>query len=327
MMIVTAGAMLAAIGVHAPCRDRRRQPFSSTSIWNTAIGSSAVYAEAAIYRDHGGGTAGTCVAKASRDPSTRKACAGWQKWWNSSDCHAAGCCYDPHPSPDPMGYPWCFSNLTQGPGPQVFYVDIDYFVATSASDPETLFVDQGWWGVDPECGRNHCCRRSKSPLVGRLPFPYSWTVNMTSNNAAAVLLPDGVTLVQFQPLVRCTPGSPLFALPWGFSDPRVGNVSILGDGEWGAHGGSHLSSIGGTIRLGELLPEAPPIPHAIKLMLWAAQYYWPGSLSSPCYRWPAVTCDGTLRHEACRAASFSDRLAHTRVPTGRTTSCARRGAA
>jgi hypothetical protein len=54
-----------------------------------------------------------------------------------------------------------------------------------------------------------------------------------------------------------------------------------------------LSSIGGTIRRGELLPDAPPIPHAIKLMLWGGAYYWPGNTTTtdPCYRWPALNCD------------------------------------
>lgn len=78
--------------------------------------------------------------------------------------------------------------------------------------------------------------------------------------------------------------------------PRAGypttNASILGEGEWGAHG-SRISSLGGTIRQGELLPDAPPIPHAIKLMLWGAAYYWPGTdnFTSVCYRWPALNCD------------------------------------
>ena len=136
-------------------------------------------------------------------------------------------------------------------------------------------------------------------LVGFLPFPESWTVGMASNNAAAVLMPDNVTLVQFQPLVRCAAGGPVFSLSWQYFIPNGGsacadnpafsgntsgltgnwsvgangadytaNASILGEGTWGAHGGSRLSSIGGTIRLGELLPDAPPIPHAIKIMLW-----------------------------------------------------------
>eukprot|EP00948_MAST-09A_sp_MAST-9A-sp1_P002382 g2382.t1 len=177
-------------------------------------------------------------------------------------------------------------------------------IRADQNDPETAFVNQGWWGDDPECGQNHCCRKKTSKVVGTIPFPYNWTVNMTSNNAAALLLPDGETLVQFQPLVRCSPGSPLYSLPsWHRNTyyngtafipmPTDVNTSILGPGLYGAHGGSRLSSIGGTIRLGELLPSAPPINHSLKLMLWAAEYYWPGNLTIPCYRWPALNCDGS----------------------------------
>ena len=32
--------------------------------------------------------------------------------------------------------------------------------------------------------------------------------------------------------------------------------------------------------------------HALKLMLWAARYYFPGNASIPCWRWPATNCDG-----------------------------------
>ena len=57
-------------------------------------------------------------------------------------------------------------------------------------------------------------------------------------------------------------------------------TSIFGDGIGGAHGGSGLSSIGGSIRLGELLPGAPPIPHALKIELgnW---WYYGGSQLNP----------------------------------------------
>jgi hypothetical protein len=33
----------------APCRDRLKQPFSPTSIWNTAIGSDAVFVSGNIF--------------------------------------------------------------------------------------------------------------------------------------------------------------------------------------------------------------------------------------------------------------------------------------
>ena len=305
-----AGANKKKKSATSPCRDRLTQPFASTSIWNTAVGSNAVFVPAGLYPTPAPAptpTGGDVCAGGRDHPHTRTGCPGWQKNWTPANCLSSGCCYDPHPSPDPDHLPWCFANASspsRNGGPAVFYVDIDYFVAVSADDPQTPFVDQGWWGVDDECGRDHCCRKRGSVEVGTVPFPVAWTVNMTSNNAAALLLPDNETLVQFQPLVRCTPGSALFSAPSWRRDtyyngtawvpvPGPQNMSILGDGVWGAHGGSRLSSIGGTIRLGELLPGAPPIGHALKLMLWAEQYYWPGNATVGCYRWPALNCDGS----------------------------------
>ena len=106
----------------------------------------------------------------------------------------------------------------------------------------------------------------------------------SNNNAAAVLLPDRRTLVQMQPLYRCEPGSPILA-KWGADRgcPQTfpNTTDILGDGALGAHGGSGLSSIGGTIRMGELLPGAPPISHALKLELFGHLYYYGGHQLQP----------------------------------------------
>lgn len=293
----------AGVAGSVACRDRLKHPFSASSIWNTAIGSDAVFVSANIYQRSPAPPPGTdFCAPGKADPSSRTGCPGWQAQWTITDCLSHGCCYDAHPNPDPSHFAWCFANASAKRwAPDRMYVDIDYFIAASDNDPETPFVDQGWWGNDNECGGDHCCRRSSAKQIGTLPFPVNWTANMTSNNAAALLMPDQETLVQFQPLVRCTPGSPLFSLPPDLFYPNKSktppagllnqNASILGEGTWGAHGGSHLSSIGGTIRLGELLPDAPPIPHALKLMLFAARYYWPGNATVACYRWPALNCD------------------------------------
>ena len=72
----------------------------------------------------------------------------------------------------------------------------------------------------------------------------------------------------------------------------------------GAHGGSGLSALGGVIRLHEIGPDAPPISHAIKLELFANQYYYGGGpqkrkLQPPSpsnggrtqYVWPATGSD------------------------------------
>ena len=381
--------------VQAPCRDRLKQPFSPTSIWNTAIGSDAVFVPGNIFRAKPPPAGTDQCAFGKKEPAQRMGCAGWNSSWSVDDCHEHDCCYDPHPnctvpsaaarhqcgaysspangctaangccySPmtavgpwcykmnassscgqcgiplpaTPMSPQWCytkvgdeFSNASQLPA--FFYTDKDYFIATKASDPLTPWYNQGFETPAGVCVRNNCsvankncpyataannwtvgtCYLCNGEYVGSMPFPHSWTLpGMTSNNAAAVLLPDNETLVQMQPLVRCSPGSPIFSLSWknfipnggsacgdspGHDEPTpglpTGNTSILGEGNWGAHGGSRLSSIGGTIRLGELLPDAPPIPHAIKLMLWGGAYYWPGNSTTvdPCYRWPALNCD------------------------------------
>jgi len=109
--------------------------------------------------------------------------------------------------------------------------------------------------------------------------PYS-----TPNNASAFLMPDGQTLEQFEPLARCTAGGPVYGWrnPWG-------GVNIYGDGIKGGHLGSGLSSIGGSIRLGELT-NTQPIRHALKINLWGQKYLY-YSAAVPGYRWPATNAD------------------------------------
>src|SRR5204863_5207214 len=61
---------------------------------------------------------------------------------------------------------------------------------------------------------------------------------------------------------------------------------LYGTGETGSHGGSGLSALGGTVRLGELVPGGT-IRHALKLNLDSANYY----SGFGGYRWPAVKSD------------------------------------
>jgi hypothetical protein len=207
----------------AACRDARKWPFLSSSIWNTPIGSGAVFHDPGIFR-------------------------------------------------------------TPFPLPQNFFSDDDYFIVTSNDDPQTPWYNQGWWG-EP-AGEAHCNITGR--LLGNIPFPVNVTVRaFSNNNAAALLQPDNHTIINTQPLYRCTPGSPVLSMLLkgiGAQDDIVSS-----NGTWGAHGGSRLSSIGGTIRLGELLPDAPPIQHALKLQLNAPSYYYN---QRPGYIWPALQCDG-----------------------------------
>jgi len=169
--------------------------------------------------------------------------------------------------------------------PQMFYSDDDYFIAAAAHDPPTPWYNQGWWGSPT--GAAHC--NVSGPLVESVPFPFNVTLTaFGENNGLALLLPDNATILNMQPTYRCEAGGPLLALKIG--NPAVAQCDIRGNGTWGAHGGSSLSTIGGTIRLGELLPTAPPIRHALKLELNAATYYY--GVARPGYVWPALNCDG-----------------------------------
>lgn len=149
-----------------------------------------------------------------------------------------------------------YSAALGGP-PQSFHNDQDFFIAATASDPVTPWMNQGDWSGGDKCAVT-------GPQATAVPFPANFTTScVLNNNAAALLLPDNETLVQMQPLYRGTPGSPILArYQEGCPVPFPWTTNITGPGPWGAHGGSGLSSIGGTIRQGELSAAAGDITHA-----------------------------------------------------------------
>ena len=100
------------------------------------------------------------------------------------------------------------------------------------------FNSDGWSGGD---------RCAPGQLLYSVPMPADFVVPgatpvNTPNNAAAILMPDGRTIRQNQPFTRCAAGGPATTLA------TYPDVDVYGDGIPGAHGGSGLSSIGGTIR-------------------------------------------------------------------------------
>ncbi len=157
--------------------------------------------------------------------------------------------------------------------------DINFYIITDKNDPKVNWYKPINWGV----GR---CEMGGKKL-GNIPVPYDLIVpdatkNKTPNNSAAFLQPDGHTLIQMNPLTRCQAGGPVF----GHATAK--KEDIYGLGITGGQGGSGLSSIGGTIRTGELLPDAPPIRHVLKLLVYAHQYLYG---QPPGYRWPAIRAD------------------------------------
>ena len=89
------------------------------------------------------------------------------------------------------------------------------------------------------------------------------------------------------PFFYSAPGSPVLSAQ--LNSVIAQDDIVLDNGTWGAHGGSELSSIGGTIQLGELLPNTPLIRHALELQLCASIYYYD---QPPSYMWSALNCDG-----------------------------------
>ena len=202
------------------CRDRNIWPFAASSIWNTPIGSLAQYTPAQIYPPQPAPPPGTDYCNIAPPLRHLHGCQGWNSSWGGKECVQGGCCYK-EVNPDPDGVPWCYGKSGEPTiEPGVFYIDTDHYVVTTKMDPLTPFVNQGWWGVDSKCATDHCCTAANSKITGTLPFPSNYTTNLKgSNNAAAVLMPDGETLVQFQPLYRCTAGGPVFGLDFFFVQP------------------------------------------------------------------------------------------------------------
>lgn len=93
-------------------------------------------------------------------------------------------------------------------------------------------------------------------------------------------------MIQTQPFHRCTDGQAV-------SEYKFPNANIFtGDGIRGAHGGSGLSSLGGTIRTGELSPGSV-IHHALQFETYGKKYLAACAITdNHPYRWPAVTNDG-----------------------------------
>jgi hypothetical protein len=204
-----------------PPRDKLKQPFASTSIWNMPVGSGARYVPARI------------------PPA---------------------------------------SNLR---------ADEDVIVLT----PHAPLTEVWTYGFDSWARPlgNRCAAQTNTAL--RVPFPTNFTLPDEApdspNSSGAILARDGRTLIQFQPVTRCSAGGRITYQ----AGARYANVDIYGDGIRGAHGGSGLSSIGGTIRLGEMSVAGSTIPHALKLNLDCARACYRGPTRSQSFRWPATTAD------------------------------------
>ena len=137
-----------------------------------------------------------------------------------------------------------------------------------------LYNGAGWTGA------NRCSRSSYR--FTSVPIPSDYIVpSDAENDSATYLLADNRSIVQSQPLARCTAG--------GYATSLVvwNPIDIYGDGIPGAHGGSNLSAFGGSLRVGEMRPGGQAPHHALKVIVDATVSLYKCTTSAQCYRWPA----------------------------------------
>ncbi|MFW5852163.1 MAG: hypothetical protein ACOCWB_08065, partial [Bacteroidota bacterium] len=161
--------------------------------------------------------------------------------------------------------------------------DEDIIVLSPSSPLTDIFINNAEWDANEDrCTKN-------GGLLFTAPIPENFVVSKNTwdgnvpNSGLAVLMSDGVTIKQTQPFSRCK------ANDFGTSKYVFSDVNIYSDGYYGAHGGSGLSAIGGTLRLGELMPNSV-IRHALKVNLYAARNLYYDSETKG-YRWPALNAD------------------------------------
>src|SRR5207249_4350496 len=175
-------------------------------------------------------------------------------------------------------------------------VDWDIIVLTPTAPLTDINYSSAEW-----TGADRCNATDKPPQTApvrlfRLPMPSNFFVpHGPGNNSAAFLKPDGRTLIQTQPFTRCAPPNGDGSGTTLTDQNQFPPVDLYGDGIKGSHGGSGLSAIGGSLRIGELRPGSQEGPrHALKLNVYSALILFDCSDSvfqSDCYRWPADRAD------------------------------------
>lgn len=168
---------------------------------------------------------------------------------------------------------------------RAFFDDPDILVLTKDAPIRTVFPNGDDWGGGTRCAAQNI---SAPGLPFTTPLPDAFVIpgasgQDTPNRSTSLLASDGVTIIDTQPTARCTPFPGVMTSHYMFPEDSGG---ITGTGRQGSHGGSQLSALGGTIRLGELVPGGK-IPHAIKFNIHEINF----SKVNGGFRWPANVAD------------------------------------
>ncbi len=175
-------------------------------------------------------------------------------------------------------------------GYYVMTIDEDYIVMCPDAPLRYIYESDARW----DSSKSRCNITGGKVFDEAIPLPDDFVVSPenwsggTPNSGAAILMSDRKTIVQTQPFARCKPGED--ATSYYTFEFKNDDKSIYGNGYYGAHGGSYLSAIGGTLRVGELTPTSGPIRHALKVNVFSNKnlYY---NNESKGFRWPALTAD------------------------------------
>src|SRR2546425_3328807 len=206
------------------------------------------------------------------------------------------------------------ANITRATG-RAMFPDPDVLILKPNSPITRVWFNKDAWNVLPgppgRCNPEDKTGDGVPDVLFSAPIPTNFVVygsndtrnphGRTPNYATAILDTDNVTLYQGQPFARCTANGN--ATIWWFQK----NERLDGLGRSGAHGGSMLSSIGGTVRLGELGPGGV-LRHAIKVELdGSANYYRIGTDNPNGSRWPATRADWCATHPpSCYGGTVSE---------------------
>ncbi len=176
----------------------------------------------------------------------------------------------------PANLPAVPGNFTWAPMPEI---DAEKIVLRPmAPSTPVYYSSAGWSGADR-------CNATGRFLMN-VPVPTDYVVKHNRVNSSATFLSaDGRTLLQTQPFTRCSAGAS--ATSYAVMPP----VDLYGDGIRGAHGGSGLSAIGGSLRVGELRPGGAAPRHALKVDVYAREVLYRCQRYRDCYRWPAWNAD------------------------------------
>lgn len=174
------------------------------------------------------------------------------------------------------------------PGGNYGYIEADdEGIVLSPTSPATMvYYSKVGWGGGNRCTDTTTGQDDGLPVT--VPIPSSYVVPNGGGNSEAVFLQsDQQTLISVEPFARCTAGTYGTAY---IASPDF-NDNLYSTGYKGAHGGSYLSDLGGTIRLGELRPTQAGPTHALKFDISSAiEFFHPSSLATA-YTWPAQTAD------------------------------------